>query len=339
MAAGLLAGCTETNGLTTTTAVSEPASTVTTAPTTTLRSWACSAQEEPLDLIPQPDLPEEVAATRQVIFEAAVACDYEALDALALEGTWEFLYDLEADFGTRAAVWASLEDHGRRPLAALAYLLNEPYVEAEEWTGLPGPGVPFVWPTYSTPPDEVFGTGISHRGEWLFFILGERLVPVDWAATTTVPIAPSLFNTESGYRACVGWDPDPALGVVVPESPFPKWRGGDELKPGRPWRYWVPIDGCGFQFLHFNGHWWKQVVRSYQPGTSGDELGLGDSYGMYAYPPDWDVCDLPVVGGPLIQVDGLVELNMVGYIEATTLDGDLIAVYEPTDEEPPYCTE
>lgn len=43
---------------------------------------------------------------------------------------------------------------------------------------------------------------------------------------------------------------------------------------------------------------------------------------------------LPVASGPLIQVFGHITRLDADTIEATTLDGELIAVYEPTDEEP-----
>lgn len=153
-------------------------------------------------------------------------------------------------------------------------------------------------------------------------------------ATTTIPEYP----TESGYPMELGWHPS-VPGVTVPESPYPEWQGGDDLKVGEPWRYWVTIDGCRFEFMHFNGTWWKQTHRTYQPGTDGQAPGLGDNYESHDYPDDWDVYELPVHGGPLIDVDGVVTLVNPTRIEATTLDGQLIALYEPTDETPPYCTE
>jgi hypothetical protein len=153
------------------------------------------------------------------------------------------------------------------------------------------------------------------------------------AATTTIP----GYVTESGYPPWMGWHPS-VPGVTVPESPYPEWQGGDELKVGEPWRYWVTIDGCMFEFMHFNGTWWKQSDRMYQPGTDGQAPGLGDSYDSHDYPADWDVYEEPVHGGPLIGVDGVVTLVNPTRIEATTLHGELIAVYKPTDETPPFCT-
>lgn len=61
--------------------------------TTTAAAGAdCSASELDADLVEQPTMPEPVAQTRQRIAEAAVACDYEALESLAEEGDQPFTH-------------------------------------------------------------------------------------------------------------------------------------------------------------------------------------------------------------------------------------------------------
>ena len=158
------------------------------------------------------------------------------------------------------------------------------------------------------------------------------LPPITLTEIATTPV----YQTESGYPMVMGWHPtDP--NVTVPYSPHPEWQGGDSLEIGEPWRYWVTIDGCGFEFLYFNGVEWKQSERTYQPGTDGVASGLGDHYTTHDYPDSWDVYELPSLLGSIIQVDGVITLVRPERIEATTLEGHLIAVYEPTNEARPYC--
>ena len=143
----------------------------------------------------------------------------------------------------------------------------------------------------------------------------------------------------AGFPTCTGWEAiDPQTGVTAHWSPYPIWQGG-LLEVGETWRYEITIDGCGFPFLRFNELWWKQVSRSYTPGTTGEGPGLGEDFAARSYPAGWPACILAVHGGPLLQVYGHITRVDTGTIEASTLEGDLIAVYEPTDEEPPYCGE
>jgi hypothetical protein len=109
------------------------------------------------------------------------------------------------------------------------------------------------------------------------------------------------------------------------------------LQVGETWRYEIPIDGCAFPFLRFNEQWWKQVSRTYTPGTTGEAPGLGGDPETHLYPATWAVCSLAGHGGPLLQVYGHITRVDSDTIEASTLEGGLIAVYEPTDEEPPSC--
>ncbi|MBN2112822.1 MAG: hypothetical protein JW785_01705 [Acidimicrobiia bacterium] len=143
-----------------------------------------------------------------------------------------------------------------------------------------------------------------------------------------------------GFPLCAGWDAiDPRTGALAHYSPHPVWPGGDWLEIGHTWRYEITIDGCGFPFVRFNERWWQQVERTYTPGTTGDGPGLAAGFAAHVYPADWEVCILPLHGGPLVQIYGHVTRVDTDTIEAATLDGQLIAVYAPTQEEPPYCTE
>src|SRR3990172_1742489 len=62
-------------------------------------------------------------------------------------------------------------------------------------------------------------------------------------ATTSTIIPPTTvpsYVTESGYPMEMGWHPtDP--NVTLPQSPYPEWQGGDELRLGPPRRYWVVV--------------------------------------------------------------------------------------------------
>ena len=163
-------------------------------------------------------------------------------------------------------------------------------------------------------------------------------LPASTSSMTTQPPTTSPgYATVSGYPPNVGWHPDPALGITIPGSPYPEWQGGDTLELSVPWRFWVTIDGCGFEFMWFNDTWWKQTERMYRPGTTGMTPGLGDNYSTHSYPSTWDVYELGFISGPMIQVDGVITLVSTDQIEARAHNGDLVAIYEPTLETPPAC--
>ena len=109
---------------------------------------------------------------------------------------------------------------------------------------------------------------------------------------------------------------------------------------GATWRYEITLDGCDFPFLHFNEH----LVEAGEPHLHprDDRRRPRPGRGLrrpFLLPGQLAVCILPVHGGPLLQVYGHITRVDTATIEASTLDGDLIAVYEPTTEEPPYCSE
>ncbi len=183
-----------------------------------------------------------------------------------------------------------------------------------------GPGLPCTDPKYWTAryePDEGYPTSFAfdspacndEEQEWR----------VEW-----------FQGLYLGLPMCRGWDTGPESGMPNLPSPYPVWQGGDSLEVGATWRFEITLDGCNFPFLHFNGTWWKQVSRTYQPGTTGD----GGNLTLGSYPAEWAACMLPVAGGPLVQVYGHIARIDTTTIEARTLDGDLIATYEPTTEEP-----
>jgi len=107
-----------------------------------------------------------VAATRRQIIEAAVACDYEALAALAGTGGSTFAYSLD-ETGNPAGHWQSLEQSGTgQPLRWMVTTLSLPVVPA----GVGGTeDAYYLW---SDGPGGVtsYRTGISATGEWLFFL-------------------------------------------------------------------------------------------------------------------------------------------------------------------------
>ena len=178
------------------TTVPAPAPTVTESGTTVVTTTpgaSCSAagMELPSE---QEGLPPAVAATRMAIAEAAIACDYVTLEALASPdfvtsfggGGFENIPQWEAD-GTYSAT------------ALIVQLLATPYAY-EDYDGLPRH---FYWPSafvYDSweeipPPDlealgsiytreeldqaAAFGSyalwriGITETGEWRFFVAGD----------------------------------------------------------------------------------------------------------------------------------------------------------------------
>ena len=156
---------------------------------------SCSAAGLEHDESSPPGLPEPVSEMRRAIFEAAAACDYERLEALALEGGTEFTYSFGGN-STPAAYWRELEEGGQDPLAMLVRTLALPYARD---TYDVEPTVLFVWPSaYS---DEATGfdwlaleglysdeeiaiyineggfmgwrAGITEDGDWRFFVAGD----------------------------------------------------------------------------------------------------------------------------------------------------------------------
>lgn len=120
----------------------------------------CSAAELSPEPTPQPELPEAVAELRAQLIEAAVACDYEALAAIAVDAEHfnESFFIAppdgtegdarRAEFQEEAATaellthWRRAEAAGHGPLRFLVELLNRPHAVNEDAE----PSL-FVWPS------------------------------------------------------------------------------------------------------------------------------------------------------------------------------------------------
>lgn len=156
---------------------------------------ACSAAGLRPTLPPQ-DLPPEVAEVRQRVFDAAVACDYETLEEIALERGAGFTFSYGAG-DSAAAFWRETEEAGTGeppPMRALATILTLPYTRNEAGS--------YAWPTaYDESPAEAdwqaivdaglyspedvqlmqttgtgylgYRTAITPDGDWQFFVAGD----------------------------------------------------------------------------------------------------------------------------------------------------------------------
>jgi hypothetical protein len=156
---------------------------------------ACSTAGVRLTL-PQQQLPAEVAEVRQRVFDAAVACDYETLEEIALERGEGFTFSFGGG-DSAAAFWREVEEAGTErplPMVALATVLTLPYTRNEAGS--------YAWPTaYDESPAaadwraladaglyteaeleqmQTQGTGylgyrtaITPDGDWQFFVAGD----------------------------------------------------------------------------------------------------------------------------------------------------------------------
>jgi hypothetical protein len=207
LAALALAGCGSDDS-------NEAGSTVTTPPAATTDSFtitelppptppdttpegegACSLSGVRLTL-PEQDLPSEVADVRKRVFDAAVACDYDTLEAIATERGAGFTFSYGS--GTDASeYWRDLEENSielPKPMRALATILTLPFTRNESGS--------YAWPTaYSeNPTDDAwrdlvysglysaevvdqmkeqntgylgYRTAITADGDWQFFVAGD----------------------------------------------------------------------------------------------------------------------------------------------------------------------
>lgn len=150
---------------------------------------------------PQSGLPAAVARTRSAIVAAAVACDYERLEKLALAGSRGFTYSFGAS-GNPGGHWLRQErsERGPKPLRFLVGLLERPYrlVEHEhrgfteyvwpsafaydDWDSVPAPDREALKPLYTEKDFAGFARfggyvgyriGITPKGDWTFFVAGD----------------------------------------------------------------------------------------------------------------------------------------------------------------------
>jgi len=150
--------------------------------------------------LPEQELPAAVAEVRQRVFDAAVACDYETLEEIALEQGEGFTYSYGGD-ASAAEFWrdreeAGAEEPGPKPMRALTSILAMPFTRNESGS--------YAWPTaYDEAPtveawqalveaglytqEQVdsmkasagdggylgYRTAITADGDWQFFVAGD----------------------------------------------------------------------------------------------------------------------------------------------------------------------
>lgn len=154
----------------------------------------CSAAKLDLDL-PAQDLPEAVAEVRRRVFDAAVACDYETLEQIALEEGEGFTFSFGAAPDDSAAeYWRTLDESGvEEPMRILATILTLPHTRNESGS--------YAWPSaYQEAPTGAdwqalvdagvydqelieqmraqgsylgYRTAITADGDWQFFVAGD----------------------------------------------------------------------------------------------------------------------------------------------------------------------
>jgi hypothetical protein len=141
------------------------------------------------------ELPQPVAEVRKRIFDAAVACDYDALEQIALEQGEGFTFSYGADTDA-SEYWRRIEEESTeepKPMRALVTILTMPYTRNESGS--------YAWPTaYDESPTEEawrvlvvsglypqeqidsmkaagsylgYRTAITADGDWQFFVAGD----------------------------------------------------------------------------------------------------------------------------------------------------------------------
>jgi hypothetical protein len=175
---------------------SEPATTTTETETETeSEAAACSTSGLRLTL-PEQDLPAAVADVRKRVFDAAVACDYDTLEQIALEKGEGFTFSYGSSEDA-SEYWRGLEEDSSerpKPMRTLATILTLPFTRNESGS--------YAWPTaYSENPTEEawrdlvyaglytaeqvdqmrtqgtgylgYRTAITADGDWQFFVAGD----------------------------------------------------------------------------------------------------------------------------------------------------------------------
>lgn len=151
----------------------------------------CSAQGEQVTAAPAPDLPDDVAAQREFLIDAALRCD-EQLLFTAIEESSQFTYSFGSE-GDALGYWWELEEAGEEPFLRLAEVLattpaladgDEVYVWPRVHTGQPEDTTAEAWAevTWMEDPQQQaedaggylgWRVGISDDGEWRFFVAGD----------------------------------------------------------------------------------------------------------------------------------------------------------------------
>jgi hypothetical protein len=161
-------------------------------PPTTEPEAGCSTSTVRTTL-PEQELPEAVASVRRRIFDAAIACDFDALQAIALEQGEGFTFSYGAETSA-ADFWRGLEESGETPMLDLVRIISIPYTRNESGS--------YAWPSaYEERPadedwqalvdaglytqaevDEMraqntgylgWRTAITAEGDWQFFVAGD----------------------------------------------------------------------------------------------------------------------------------------------------------------------
>lgn len=163
--------------------------TVTTAPEPVEPAGDCSAAGASAELPADPELPAAVAEVREAIAAAAVACDYERLQELALEQGTGFTFSYGAETSA-ADFWGGAEERGEEVLRILVETLRQEghlyqgnwvwptaYTDAptdEDWQALAG-----IYPQEQIDSFRESGSflgyrvGITPAGDWQFFVAGD----------------------------------------------------------------------------------------------------------------------------------------------------------------------
>jgi hypothetical protein len=175
----------------------EPSTTTTSSTlspsSTAVPTEACSTSTIRVQLQAQDGLSEATAAKRQAIFDAAVACDYDALAKLAGP---QFNFTFGDAAGGAAAYWQAREAADEPVMKLLVQILNLPHVARD----LPDGGAKYVsWPSADQDvrtaadwnalkgvytDEQVAGfkssdlytgyrVGITESGDWMYFVAGD----------------------------------------------------------------------------------------------------------------------------------------------------------------------
>ncbi|HEX2241501.1 MAG TPA: hypothetical protein VHJ82_10230 [Actinomycetota bacterium] len=177
-----------------------PSALPTPTPTVTNAAINCSAADLDSELGDQEGLPPAVADVRLEIARLAVACDYDGLETLALDGRDFFSFSFGAD-ESPGRYWRR-DDRRYETLATLVRLFELPYVTSDFQESPDEPTiVVYSWPSANGPnpteedwqqlidaglytENEVeqmkdFGGYIGYRigiledGDWIYFIAGD----------------------------------------------------------------------------------------------------------------------------------------------------------------------